>query len=283
MTAIFAYIFYFVAASASPLQRRWLALNRNVESRGQIHFAFLVALVTVVLSPILLFLDRFRISGNASTLILLSLSAGLSSAGYWIASYIAQKHVEAGLSTLVSNIYTPITIILAWIFLSEKLTVHQIVGTILLLVAIVLISKKHRIGTFRFDKYFLMMLFSGAVLGITLVSERALQKITGFSAGTMLSWWSQCLFLGLATLVTKSKSSYEKKDIVITGMLRFLQMLSWVILIFVVGNLSLVSAVTTFKVVVIFIAAALWLGEREDLGRKLLGSVIAVVGLLLMK
>lgn len=76
---------------------------------------------------------------------------------------------------------------------------------------------------------------------------------------------------------------YTNKDTLITGALRFLQSLSWVILLFIVGNLSLVSAVTTFKVVVIFIAAAIFLNEREDLPRKIAGSFIAVLGLLLMQ
>ena len=99
----------------------------------------------------------------------------------------------------------------------------------------------------------------------------------------MLSWWSQCLFLGIAVLVSKSKNKYSNKDITITGILRFFQALSWVVLINVVGNLSIVSAVTTFKIVIIFIAGALILNEREDFKRKLLGSIIALVGLLLMK
>ena len=98
----------------------------------------------------------------------------------------------------------------------------------------------------------------------------------------MISRWSQCLFLGIAALVSQQKSMYTPKDIAITGTLRFMQSLSWVILIFVVGNLSLVSSITTFKVVVVFIAAALFLGERDDLPRKILGSLIAVAGLLLM-
>jgi uncharacterized membrane protein len=99
----------------------------------------------------------------------------------------------------------------------------------------------------------------------------------------MLSWWSQFAFIGMATLVTKSKHSYTKKDVVITGILRFLQGVSFVTLVYVVGNLSFVSAVTTFKVVIVFIAAAVFLGEREDMPRKIMGSIIAVIGLLLMK
>jgi uncharacterized membrane protein len=129
----------------------------------------------------------------------------------------------------------------------------------------------------------MLMVLSGVMLGVSLTAERALQKETGFTAGTMFSWWSQCAFLGIVTLVTKNKNEYSKKDIAMTGVLRFFQSLSWVIMIFSVGNLSLVSAITTFKIVIIFIAAAIFLNEREDLLRKVIGSFVALAGLLLMK
>jgi drug/metabolite transporter (DMT)-like permease len=283
MIAFLSYIFYFIAASASPLQRRWLAKTKNLTNEGQIHFAFQVTFITVILSLILPFFEPFHIEGNVYYLIGLSLICGLFGAGYFIFSYTAQKHVEAGVSSLVSNIYTPITIVLATVFLNEKLTLIQILGTAFLLIGMLVVSKKHRIGKFKFDKYFMYMVFSGIMMGILLVAERALMKITGFSAGTMFSWWSQCAFLGLITLITHNKSVYSKKDITITGVLRFLQSLSWVVLIFVVGNLSLVSAITTFKIVIVFIAGAIFLKEREDLPIKIIGSLIALIGLLLMK
>jgi len=283
MLAFLSYIFYFIAASASPLQRRWLATTKNIDNKGQIHFAFQVTFITVILSLLLPFFKPFYLAGDFSYLIGLSLICGIFGAGYFISSYTAQKHVEAGVTTLVSNIYTPVTIILATFFLNEKLTTIQIFGTALLLVGMLVVSQKHRIGKFKFDKYFMLMVLSGVMLGISLTAERALQKMTGFTAGTMFSWWMQCAFLGLATLITQNKSEYSRKDITITGGLRFLQSLSWVILIFVVGNLSLVSAITTFKVVIIFIAAAIFLKEREDLPRKIIGSLIALAGLLLMK
>lgn len=283
MNILLGYLFYFIAASASPLQRRWLAVKRQKgEDSGQIDFAFRVVLITVILSIFIPLFQPFKFNGDIAFLAFLALVCGFFGAGFFISSYIAQKHVDAGITTLVSNIYTPITIILATILLNEKLTILQIFGTGLLLFSIILISKKHRLGKFRFDKYFLLMTLSGVMLGITLTAERALQKTTGFTAGTMLSWWSQCAFLGLITIILKSRTKHTTRDTLITGVLRFFQSLSWVILIFIVGNLSLVSAVTTFKVVVIFIAAALFLKEREDLPRKILGSFIAVAGLLMM-
>lgn len=283
MIEFLSYIFYFIAASASPLQRRWLATTKNLNNKGQIHFAFQVTFITVVLSLLLPIFKPFHLTGNLSYLIGLSLVCGIFGAGYFISSYTAQKHVEAGVTTLVSNIYTPVTIVLATFFLNEKLTTVQIFGTALLLVGMLIVSQKHKIGKFKFDKYFMLMVLSGVALGVSLTAERALLKTTGFTAGTMFSWWMQCAFLGLATLITHNRSQYSKKDITITGGLRFLQSLSWVILIFVVGNLSLVSAITTFKVVIIFISAAIFLKEREGLPRKIAGSFVALAGLLLMK
>lgn len=146
-----------------------------------------------------------------------------------------------------------------------------------------IVSKKHRVGRFRFDKYFLMILASGVMLGILLVAERAMVKMTGFTLGIMLSWFAQFTVLGLVTFFTKSRHSYTNKDVAVTGGLKFLQGLSWVSLVFVVGNLSVVSSITTFKIVIMFIAGALFLNEKEDLNRKIIGSIIAVIGLLMMK
>ncbi len=283
MIIILSYIFYFIAASVSPLQRRWLAKTKDAKSRSEIDFAFKVALVTVGLSLFMPLFSPFKITGNPYYLFFLALVCGVCGAAFLITSYIAQKHVEAGVSSLVRNIYTPITIVLASVLLNEGLTPLQIAGTVLLLAAMVVVSKKHRIGRFRFDKYFLLLVLGGVMLGFVLTAERALIKTTGFTAGTMLSWWSQCAAMGVAAFISKSKQTYSRKDIIVTGTLRFLQSLSWIILLFVVGNLSVVSAVTTFQVVVVFIAAAIFLREREDMPRKIVGSIIAVIGLLLMK
>lgn len=282
MTVILAYLFFFIAASASPLQRRWLATRDDVSHEGQIHFSFLVMGIISFLGLFLPLISPFEIHGDIRWLFALAFLCGLTGAIQFVMMFTAQRHVEAGVSSLVSNIYTPTTIVLASLFLNERLSPIQIVGTILMLVGMVIVSKKHRIGRFKFDKYFVQIVFSGILLGVMLTAERTLQKTTGFSAGTMMSWWSQFAFLGLATIIFKSKSKYPIKDTVITGVLRFFQAFSWVLLLFIVGNLSLVSSITTFKVVIIFFAGAIFLHEREDLPRKIVGSLIAVAGLLLM-
>lgn len=285
MSVILAYLYYFIASSGSSIQRRYLAKKRDheMDPKSQIAFAFSTVLFVTIGGLFLIFLEAPYFAGNPIKIATLAILSGLFGLGFFIYSYKSVRHVDAGVSTLVSNIYTPVSIALAIIFLKEGLTSTQIIGTILLLISMVIVSKKHRIGRFKFDKYFLMVLFSGLCLGFLLVCERAMQKTTGFTMGTILSWSTQCLFLGIATLVYKSKHTYTNKEVIITGVFKFLQSSSWVVLLFFVGNLSLVSSVTTFKVVIMFIAGAIFLGEKDDIGRKILGSIIAVIGLLLMK
>lgn len=281
MSILLAYIFYFVAASASPLQRRWLAVNRD--GGGQIDFAFRVMLIVATCGFGLIFFFPPELKGNPVHLALLFAACGVFGASHFVSNYSAQKHVDAGVSTLLSNIYTPVTIILATLFLHEGLKPLQVAGTVLLLAAMVIVSKKHHLGNFKFDKYFWLMVTSGIALGVALGAERALMKTTGFTTGTLMSWWSQAIGLGIATIVTKNKTTYKFSDIGVTGGLKFLQGLSWVLLLKVVNNLSVAASVTTFKIVVVFAAAAIFLNEREDIKRKILGSLVAIVGLLLMK
>jgi hypothetical protein len=62
MLEFLSYIFFFVAASASPLQRRWLATNKNKDNKGQIHFAFQITFVISILGLFLPFFEKFYIS-----------------------------------------------------------------------------------------------------------------------------------------------------------------------------------------------------------------------------
>jgi len=281
MGAVLAYIFYFVAATASPLQRRHLATTRETDA-GQIDFAFRVMFVCTVLSLILALFQRPQLHDDLGRVAWLALACGLFGAVALATGYIAQRRVEAGTFALVGNIYTPVTIVLASVFLNERLTPLQVVGTLLLLISVVMVSRKHRLTRWRFDKYFVLVVISGLALGAVLTAERSLIKDNGLTAGTWISWSAQSLFLAAAALVSRQKSQHDLRDTAVTSSLRFLQQLSWVVLVTVVANLSLVSAVTTFKIVLVFVAAAVWLHEREDLRRKIIGSLIAVVGLLLM-
>lgn len=78
MIILLSYIFYFIAASASPLQRRWLATKKDVGGREQIDFAFKVTLVTVALSLLIPLFSPFQLTGNPYHLFLVALVCGIA-------------------------------------------------------------------------------------------------------------------------------------------------------------------------------------------------------------
>jgi uncharacterized membrane protein len=198
-----SYIFYFIAATVSPIQRRWLATHRH--NSGPVAFAFRAMLVVAACGTASLPLfARPQWHGAFGQNVLLGLVCAIFGASSFACVYTAQKHVDAGLTTLLSNLYTPVTIVLAILFLHEGLQPSQMLGTLLLLLAVIIVGKKHHLGGFRFDKYFMLMVYGGTALGIALSAERALMKTTGFTTGTLISWWSQCLGLGIATLFFSS-------------------------------------------------------------------------------
>lgn len=283
MNIIISYFAYFVLSTIAPLQRRFIIARKNPDSSEQIRLAFEIMTVLSLGSVFFQFFSPLYFAGSKVNLIIITLVCGIFGMGYFIANYTAQKHVDAAVTSVVVNIYTPITIFFSSMFLYEGLTNMQILGTALLLIAMFIISKKHHTGRFRFDRYFIMMISSGIFLAVLLIAERALQKQTGLSGATMLSWGSQCFFLGLATLFLKSRHTYTNKEIMSMGIFTSLSSVSYVVLVYNVGNLSLVSSITTFKIVTIFVAAAIFLREREHFGRKIVGSIIALIGLLLMK
>lgn len=282
MAIILSYIFYFVASTASSLQRRWLIKGKEFTARQQITFTFHCMLFLFAGSLFFPFFNDFYLAGDYRFLLFLAVICAIFGASANILGYIGQKHLDAGTMSIVWNIYTPVTIVLSSVLVREGLTPLQIVGTLLLLVAILVISKKHHLGRMRFNRSFLFVLLGGVLIGVLLVAERTLQKTTGFSAGVMISWGAQLLGLGLARFFIGSKHNYTNKEVAITGILQFLGALSYVMLVWVVGNLSVVTSITTFKVILVVIAAGIFLGEKEDLRRKIFGSIVAVIGLLLM-
>ncbi|MBI2588868.1 EamA family transporter [Candidatus Saccharibacteria bacterium] len=281
MAILLAYIFYFVASTSSKLQRRQLATTRETDV-GQIDFAFRVTLIIFVLTPLLILFNRPVFNQPIGTLIMLSTVCGAFGAIALSTQYVAQRHVEAGLTSLIGNIYAPTTIVLATILLNEGLKARQVIGAILLISSVVLVSRKHRLSRWRFDRYFWLNVIAGVALSFGLTAERALIKYNSLTTGALLSWGSGALFLGLAALASGTKSQHNLKEASLTGSLRFLHQVSWIVLVTVVANLSVVSAVATFSTAVTFFAAAIFLHEREDLKRKIIGSFIAAAGLLLM-
>ena len=89
MFVLAAYLFYFLAASVSPVQRRWLAVHKD--GGDQIAFSFQVMFCTATLGLILPLFVSPEFSGSALKIFLLALTAGTTGGCFFISNYTAQK------------------------------------------------------------------------------------------------------------------------------------------------------------------------------------------------
>ncbi len=117
MSIIFAYIFYFIAASASPLQRRWLAKNKSLTLRQQITFTFQISFVLALCSLLLPLWKPITYTGdNIPLVITLTLGTMFFGGGFYLISYITDKHLDAGIKSFTSNLSTPLVILFSTLF-----------------------------------------------------------------------------------------------------------------------------------------------------------------------
>ena len=83
MLILLNYLFYFIAASASPLQRRWLATTRREAGpQGQVFLAFTNTLIVAVLGLFIPLFSKFELSDNYSQITILGILCGLFGAGF---------------------------------------------------------------------------------------------------------------------------------------------------------------------------------------------------------
>jgi hypothetical protein len=101
---ILAYMFYFIAATVAPIQRRWLSTKN--EGGNKFDLSFKVSLVQSTFALTLLFFFPIVLHGSYLNIILLLITSGVCGIGYSVSYFTAQRHVEAG-TTRFWEIYIP--------------------------------------------------------------------------------------------------------------------------------------------------------------------------------
>ena len=277
-------ILYFIISTASTLQRRLYAKQTKVSPAlvsfvSHTLFVFPLGILYVLLSG-----ENLEIPNI--TIILWSVLAAFLQAIFNVLSFKSQKEVDATQYTIIANIYTPITVIVSALLIHEGLTTLQYIGMAFLVIgAIVVSAKGFTTKTFRFDSYTLLATLSGVALGFALVAERSAIKLGGLAVYFLVGWGIQALIQFLIAWPErqqlKSLPGKEMKQIALMGILRFGQLFTFLVATKLAGNLALLSSLTTFKVVLVFVASFYILKEKDHLWRKVIGCILATVGLLL--
>ena len=264
------------------LQRRIL----KEENSNPIAYCIFFQILTGVMIGIIGFLSsEMGLPSNLpdffGNMILMTILYGLSS----ILIFKSLKETEASKFAIILSTKTFFTVFASSIFLGELLNGRQILGTLLIFVSVIVVTLKST--KLSFSKGDLMAMGAAIGFGLAVTNDRFL--IQNFLLYSYLSIAFILPGLFIAALYPKDVLEIKKllriKSISRVGVLSFIYALS-AITFFVAlksaPNSSQVASVNMTSVIVTVFLSIVFLKEKEDLAKKLLGAFICFLGLLMV-
>ncbi|MBI2593472.1 DMT family transporter [Candidatus Daviesbacteria bacterium] len=279
-------VLYFIFASASYLLRRVLAQKLRDHNREINAIFFLFFLL-----PAAIFLSFFFPHNlNVGPLNLFLLFGGSI---IWpilsIISFHANKDVDVGIFTIITNLSPVFTMVIALPFLHESISNMQSLGIMLLILSGILAASsqlnKHNRASIN---GILVCILSAIVLGVAVAYEGFMLGRVDFGTYLIFGWGSQIIWSAILAHKELRKipqlfSKVENRQtLIVWGSTRVLGSVAFVSALKISGSASIISAASDFLSVSVVIAAYFFLKEHRHMVYKLLATSLGVVGLLLI-
>jgi len=207
--------------------------------------------------------------------------------------YVVLQYVDAAIGSLLATFNIVTSVVFATLIINEGLTVRQLIGGFVLLSSMYLVLSL-RFSEYRHNRLWLglaLSLAASAFYGVAMTSEKYLLNHVSLQTYLTFGWGFQCIgMLAVAVLLGKAvradfgllKSKSFWRWAAPASALRVTGGFVFVISLKLANNLSLISALTGFKVLLAAVFAAYLLGEREFLARKYEAALLAVGGIAIM-
>lgn len=199
-------------------------------------------------------------------------------------SMITQKHIEAAPYVVIRALSVPTSVLISTLLLDESLTLIQLVGMISILTGVSIVSTGGKMPHIKhLGRYEALTLLNSIFLGAYVIFSR--YTIEQTSLPTMMVLFSGIeiipLLLTIARRPLMKPSKLDLKLSIGMGMSFAIHIVTFWLAVDLVDNVALVSSLSAFRIVTIFIGSYLVLKEKDNPKQKVVGSVLATVGLLL--
>ncbi len=202
---------------------------------------------------------------------------------------IAQKHVETAPYMVLRQISVPVSVLLSTIFLSEVLNAKQIAGMIVILSGTYLVaSNGGKLKIKHFSRHELTVILYGIFLAFYSIVTRYLQIETSLSAILIIGGLLEIIPNAAATIKVSSRIHVQEIKLTevylacLIGLFSAVHIVTFWLAVNYTQNIALVSSISSFRIATIFIGSYLLLKEKGDFKLKLAGTIVALVGLLLI-
>jgi drug/metabolite transporter (DMT)-like permease len=287
-----ALIFFYGFMVAQTLLKRTLAQSSHVPAVLPPFIAYLFGLMPVSVLAGLVLLDH-QVQWSGWLVFLLVVQGSLIGVFNWL-SFHALKYLPAAHFQTVFQMSSIVIIVLGWLLLSEKLSLMQIGGALLIFVSALLAiwapMRAHRQSKKPIPHLrtgLTLALISTLAMGVGLVTEKAALQYMDIGAYFVYGFGAQTLGLGVLaapqltpkTLRTLTRPIVQQATVL--GLLSAGVGFSYIYAIQAADNISLVTALKAFALPVLAIAAHYVLRERDDGAMLWTAIALGVVGMVI--
>jgi len=246
---------------------------------------FLVAGVQLLLSIVFVFLfvreASFGLSVSEATLILVS---GFLSFFFFKFLYGSYKGNSVSISQVIYSFSVFVSTSLGIILFQESITLAKILGIILVVLAVIIVSFKR--GE-KLSKYNLLALLSALVYGLLTTIDKSLSISINIHVYQILSVFS---FMVFSLVLAPRKIVREIRQVdfpiiktIIISAIGFTIFNKLTYLAYSVGGeIGKVDAVNNTSLFLIIVLEVLILKDRSNLKKKIIGSLLAVMGVMIL-
>lgn len=278
----------FTGSSAAILQR--------VLMKNKVSGSYAYSALTQVISAIVCLIIAFMIGRQnfptieqifSNNLYIFILFSSVLYALHAAFGFKALQSVEVSRFTVIYSFRAVVTILAAILFLDEKLTLVQMVGALLILIAIIFLNTRSKKEIFKFSKGEAFALLAAVSFGVATVSDKYL-----------IGWFDYVPYLfidfivpGMILFLARPKSLPESVElikqklgpkIVLFSTLYAIAAITFFAALTQADNASLVSGVGQVGSIVTVLMGIFVLKERKDLTKKLVAASLSFIGLILL-
>lgn len=203
--------------------------------------------------------------------------------------YKTYAKIDSSLYVIINSSKYAVVIGVAYWFLGDSLTLQQLSGVLLILVASLGVSwlsrgnKQQAVAL----KYIVLAFVASITVGLAQVSERVAVVASSMGVYILIGWALQALILAvIARPTTKNIKALSKKgltkNLIITGLFRGAAGLCLVYAVSVTQNVALVSAIAATRVVSVAVASYFILRERTMPVARFGAAIATVLGIVLI-
>jgi transporter family protein len=198
------------------------------------------------------------------------------------------KLLEASQIAIITSTNALITIFTALIFLNEPFTFQNLIGTILILSAIVLVNANKKGLTF--NKGTMYAILFAICFGVALVNDKYILLNSGASATsyTVIIFLLPTILLILTRPMAIKKMNRFLKPNILIKMLLFSGFYATSAIIFFIAlnsgaTASQIAPINKSSVIVTVVLAAIFLGEKDRIFKKVIAAILVVIGVYLLR